>query len=160
MSSFTIRVDADSCPVSVRDMIIRFAERLKIKAVFTANRIIPLKPSSYVRMEVSENLPDAADNQIVAQCGNDDIVITRDIPLAQRLVDKGITVLNDRGTVYTAENIRERLSIRNFNLELYEQGIAADKTDRFGKKELNLFANSLDRELQKKLKNTANKIRR
>lgn len=152
MSSFTIRVDADSCPASVREMIIRFAERLKIKAVFTANRVIPLKRSNYVHMEVAENLPDAADNQIVAQCGNDDIVITRDIPLAQRLVDMGITVLNDRGILYTAENIRERLSIRNFNLGLYEQGIAPEKTDRFGKKELNLFANSLDKELQKKLK--------
>lgn len=103
-------------------------------------------------MEASENLPDAADNQIVAQCGNNDIVITRDIPLAQRLVDMGITVLNDRGILYTAENIRERLSLRNFNLELYERGIAAEKTDRFGKKELNLFANSFDREIQKKLK--------
>jgi len=152
MSAFTIRVDADSCPVSVREMIIRFADRLKIETVFTANRIIPLPRSHYVRMEVSENLPDAADNQIVAQCGNNDIVITRDIPLAQRLVDMGITVLNDRGILYTAENIRERLSLRNFNLELYERGIAAEKTDRFGKKELNLFANSFDREIQKKLK--------
>jgi len=153
MSAFTIRVDADSCPVKVREMIVRFADRLKITAVFTANRIIPLPPSSYVRMEVSENLPDAADNSIVLQCQSDDIVITRDIPLAQRLVDMGITVLNDRGIIYTAENIRERLSLRNFNLELYERGIAGEKTEHFGKKELNLFANSFDKVLQKKLKN-------
>ena len=146
-------VDADSCPVSVREMIIRFAERLKLKTVFAANRSIPLPSRKFLHMHVTENTADAADNYIVENCTHDDIVVTRDIPLAKRLVDKGITVLNDRGTVYNAENIGERLSLRNFNLELYESGLNAEKTGSFGKKELNLFANGLDRELHKKLKN-------
>ena len=159
MANLTVWVDADSCPVGVRAMIIRFAHRLQIPAVFAANRPIPLEPPSpFIRMQISDATPDAADNYIVEHCGEDDVVVTRDIPLASRLVEKGITVLNDRGAVYTNENIRERLSLRNFNLELYENGLKGDQTGSFGKKELNLFANSFDRELQKKLKRTANKV--
>ncbi|MGI5173389.1 DUF188 domain-containing protein [Treponema sp. OMZ 840] len=153
MQAFTVWVDADSCPIGVRDMIIRFAQRLKIPTVFTANRPIPLNTRcSFIRMTVSETTPDAADNYIVEHCSPADIAVTRDIPLASRLIDKGIRVLNDRGTVYTRENIGERLSLRNFNLELYENGLAGEKTSSFGKKELNLFANSFDKELQKKIK--------
>lgn len=153
MANLTVWVDADSCPVGVRAMIIRFAHRLQIPAVFAANRPIPLEPPSpFIRMHISEATADAADNYIVEHCGENDVAVTRDIPLASRLVEKGITVLNDRGVVYTDENIRERLSLRNFNLELYENGLKGDKTASFGKKELNLFANSFDRELQKKLK--------
>ena len=127
MEKPTLWVDADSCPVSVRNMIIRFAQRLKLHAVFAANRLIP-----------------------VPCC--DDIVVTRDILLAERLLKKGVTVLNDRGVLYSTDSIRERLSLRNFNLHLYESGCAGERTDSFGKKELNAFANSLDRELHKKLR--------
>ena len=81
-----------------------------------------------------------------------DIVITRDILLAERLLAKEITTINDRGLCFTKENIKEKLSMRNFNLELFECGLIGDKTSTFGKKELNDFANCFDREIQKKLK--------
>lgn len=152
MEKPTLWVDADSCPVSVRDMIIRFAQRLKLHAVFAANRLILLPRCDLLTMAVTEALPDSADNYIVQNSTDNDIVVTRDILLAERLLKKGVTVLNDRGILYSTDSIRERLSLRNFNLHLYESGCAGERTDSFGKKELNAFANSLDRELHKKLR--------
>jgi len=150
---FTIWVDADSCPIQVRDVIIRASKRLQLPANFVANRIIPLPAShSLLKMIVSDTTPDAADNVIVEQCKKNDLVITRDIPLANRLVENKILVINDRGIVYDKENIRERLSLRNFNLELFNLGLTGEKNSSFGKKELQQFSNCFDRELQKKIK--------
>jgi uncharacterized protein YaiI (UPF0178 family) len=103
-------------------------------------------------MIVADTTPDAADDYIVEHAGLEDLVITRDIPLARRLVDRHIRVINDRGTIYTDENIRERLAMRNLMLDLYNNGMAPEKTDRYGKKELNNFANALDRETTRLLR--------
>lgn len=149
---FSFWIDADSCPVQVRDIIIRFALRLEIKTFYVANHLIPIPNKPNFFMITTDNTPDAADNYIVENAGINDIIITRDIPLAHRLVSKSITVINDRGVVYTAENISERLSLRNFNLDLFQLGLCPEKTNTFGKKEVNNFANSFDREIQKKLK--------
>ncbi|OJF76924.1 MAG: hypothetical protein BKP49_04980 [Treponema sp. CETP13] len=150
---FTIWIDADSCPVQVREVIIRASMRLDIPAIFVANRSISLPKNKLLSMIVSEATPDAADNIIVEKSMIRDIVITRDIPLANRLVEKKVRVINDRGIVYDEENIRQRLSIRNFNLELFNMGLVGEKSSSFGKKELQNFANCFDRELQKKIKN-------
>ena len=96
--------------------------------------------------------PDAADNYIVEHIGGNDIAVTRDIPLAARLAEKHICVINDRGILYTPDTVSERLSLRNFNLELCENGLMPERTGIYGKKELNKFANCLDREIQKKLR--------
>lgn len=151
--SFSIWVDADSCPVDVRQIIIRFSKRLQIKTYFVANHAISIPKSELFEMLISDATPDAADNIIVDKIGFNDIAITRDIPLASRLVEKNTTVINDRGTLFTPENIREKLSMRNFNKTLYENGLLSEKNSSFGKKEANLFANCLDREIQKKLRN-------
>ncbi len=150
--TFTLWVDADSCPVQVRELIIRFAKRLQTKTIFVANRTIPLPPLSMLSMVVSDDSADAADNYIVENSSENDITITRDVPLAARLVEKNIVVLSDRGKIYTKENIRESLSFRNFNLELIQSGIPEMKTNAYSKKDLNQFANMLDRELQKKIR--------
>lgn len=152
MAIFSIWVDADSCPTLVRDLIIRFSKRLSLNCYYVANRQIGIPKSENFKMIVTENTKDAADNYIVDNATINDIVVTRDILLAERLLEKEITTINDRGLTFTKENIKEKLSIRNFNLELYECGLIGDKTSSFGKKELNDFANCLDREIQKKLK--------
>ena len=72
--------------------------------------------------------------------------------MASRLLDKNITTINDRGLLFTSENIKEKLSLRNFNKELYDNGILSEKTSTFSKKDVNNFANCFDREIQKKLK--------
>ncbi|MCM1322006.1 MAG: DUF188 domain-containing protein [Bacteroides sp.] len=153
---FLLWVDADSCPVQVRDLIIRFSNRLQVQTVFVANRLIPLKKNALAQMVITSSAKDSADDYIAEHAEKKDIVVTRDIPLAARLVEKQITVLNDRGIIFTPENIKERLSMRNFSLMLIEQGITPQKTSTLSKKEINAFANCLDRELQKRIKKHTN----
>ena len=158
-SLFTIWVDADSCPTPARDLIIRFSLRLELTCIFVANREISIpKKNPLFKMIICDVTPDAADNYIVQNAEENDIVITRDIPLAARLVEKKIQVINDRGILYDESNIRERLSLRNFNLELFQSGLIPEKTKKKKKKELNLFANCFDRELQKKIRNLKSQI--
>ena len=152
MIDFSIWVDADSCPIPVKDIIFRFCKRLQIKLIFVANHEIPMPKSQLFQMIVCDATPDAADNYIVDNAMENDIVITRDIPMAARLLEKNITTINDRGLLFTSENIREKLSLRNFNKELYDNGILSEKTSTFSKKDVNNFANCFDREIQKKLK--------
>ena len=152
MTDFSIWVDADSCPIPVKDIIFRFCKRLSLKLIFVANHEIPMPKSPLFKMIVCDATPDAADNYIVENALQHDIVITRDIPMAARLLEKNITTINDRGLLFTSENIREKLSLRNFNKELYDNGILSEKTSTFSKKDVNNFANCFDREIQKKLK--------
>ena len=149
---FSIWVDADSCPTNVRELLVRFVVRLKIPCNFVANRQIPLPQTKLITMIITENSEGSADDYIVSHVEPNDLVVTRDIPLAARLIEKKITTINDRGKVFSAESIREDLSIRNFNYQLFTMGIQSDKTSKFNKKNLNDFANCLDRELQKKIK--------
>jgi uncharacterized protein YaiI (UPF0178 family) len=148
-----IWIDADSCPRIIRDYIIEYADKLHIPVVFAANRnIIPVKKTQFFSMIICENKPGAADDYISEHATCSDIVVTRDIPLAARLVEKKITVLNDRGTVYTSENIRERLSERDFNLQLAQIGVIQDGMHSYSKKQFSLFANCFDREIHQLIK--------
>ncbi len=153
---FSIWVDADSCPTDVRELIVRFIVRLKIPCNFVANRQIPLpqysKKTNLITMIITDNSEGSADDFIVSNVEPNDLVITRDIPLAARLIEKKITTINDRGKLFTSESIREDLSIRNFNYQLFTMGIQLDKANKFNKKNLNDFANCFDREIQKKIK--------
>ena len=146
-----ILVDADSCPRDAREMLLRFSSRLGIKAVFAANRLIPGMPANpeEAQMELCPPGDGAADDRIVALARPGDLVLTRDLPLAERLVEAGITVLDDRGRVFTRENIRERRSIRDFVVGLAETGLDMERIPSYGSKELKALANSLDRELSR-----------
>ncbi len=148
----TIWIDADSCPRQVREMIFRAALRLRLPLALVANRPIPFPKNDLFSMILSDSSPDAADDYIVEHAETNDLIITRDIPLAKRLVDNKMRVINDRGTVYTETNINDRLGLRNLMLDLHNSGIYPAKTSQFGKKELQEFANALDRELQKMIK--------
>lgn len=145
-------IDADSCPRQVRDLVCRAAKRVSADVNFVANRKIPFDPAPHHRMFVCDATPDAADDYICENATGGDLVITRDIPLAKRLVSKCVRVINDRGTVYTETNINERLSMRNLMLDLYNNGIMPERSGQFGKKEIQEFANALDRELTRLLK--------
>ena len=150
-----IFVDADSCPRAAREMVLRFSARLGIKSVFAANRPIPGLTKT-ATMEICPAVEGAADKRIVELAGPEDLVITRDLPLAEQLVDLHITVLDDRGRTFTKENIRERRSLRDFTVGLAENGLDYERSPSYGKKELNTLANSLDRELSRLMKRTAN----
>lgn len=147
-----ILVDADSCPRAARDLVLRRAAKLKLRAIFAANRRLPAVngtecDTAGVQMEVCPTGENSADDRIVELAHKGDLVITRDVPLAKRLVEKNVSVLDDRGRVFTSNNINELLSIRNFTVGLAENGLGAERTANYGKKELKSFADSLDRTL-------------
>jgi uncharacterized protein YaiI (UPF0178 family) len=147
-----IFVDADSCPKPVREAVLRATKRTGIPAIFAANRIIPGIAGANITMEVCPSHEGAADDFIVLHAEFGDLVITRDIPLASRLVQNSIAVLNDRGRIYTEENIREQLSIRNFVVGLAESGMGIERTASYGPKELKQFSDGFDKTLTKLMK--------
>ena len=150
-----ILVDADSCPKDARELVLRRAAKLKIQPVFAANRPIPTtgisgraggsSTDNSAIMEVCTQHENSADDRIVELAQPGDLVISRDIPLAKRLVEKNVTVIDDRGRVFTRENINEALSVRDFMVGLAENGMGIERKKSYGKKELKTFADSLDR---------------
>lgn len=140
-----ILVDADSCPKPARHLILRAAARTALTAVFAANRPIPGISGPGVVMEVCPAGEGAADDRIAELARPGDLVVTRDIPLASRLVETAIPVIDDRGQVYTKENIREKLSLRDFKVGLADNGLGVERTASYGKRELKNFADTLDR---------------
>ena len=147
-----IWVDADACPAPIKELIIRAAGRLKIPAVFVANKHIGLPDSAYVSNIRVDLGPEVVDEYIANHAEPCDFAVTQDIPLASALVPKGVTVINPRGELYTLSNIRERLSIRNFMQELREAGEVTPGPGQFGPRERQRFSNTLDREITKCLK--------
>lgn len=147
-----IWIDADSCPKPVKEIIERASKRERLELIFTANRKIPMENNELFTMIITEATDQSADLYIVDNVEEGDLVITRDIPLADELVEKNIAVLNDRGVLYTIENIKERLSVRNFMYELREYGGGVERHTAFGPKEKQAFANAFDRQLRKMLK--------
>jgi len=140
-----ILVDADSCPKPARELALRRAKKLKLGIVFAANRRIP--QTSGAEMEICPVKEDSADDRIVELAVKGDLVITRDVPLAKRLVEKSVSVIDDRGRVFTADNINELLSVRNFKVGLADNGLETERTANYGKKELKSLADALDRTL-------------
>jgi uncharacterized protein YaiI (UPF0178 family) len=143
-----IFVDADSCPRAARELAQRRAKKLKIRIIFAANRPIP--GIEACDMEICPNKENSADDRIVELAERGDLVITRDVPLAKRLVEKDVETLDDRGRHFTTDNINELLSLRNFMVGLAENGLGIERTANYGRKEFKNFADSLDRILAKR----------
>ncbi|MGP1438986.1 MAG: YaiI/YqxD family protein [Treponema sp.] len=148
----TIWVDADSCPVRVRQIVCKASLRLSVPSVFVANRPIPIINHELIRFVQTAEIEQSADDYIISASQKGDLVITRDIPLAATLVDLGINVINDRGILFTLNNVRERLSIRDFMYEVRSNGLVTDKMGTFNKKDLQNFSNTFDSILTKLIK--------
>lgn len=147
-----IWVDADACPGAVRDIVLRAAERLRVPAVFVANKRLTLPRSSFVSsVQVGAGL-DVADQHLAANAQAGDLAVTQDIPLAALLVARGVVVLDPRGELFTPDNIDERLSVRNFMHELREGGVMTGGPSGFGPQDRQQFAATFDRELTRLLK--------
>lgn len=140
-----IWVDADACPVAIKEILFRAAEREQIPVTLVANQWLRTPPSRFVRaVQVPAGL-DVADNEIVQRASADDLVVTQDIPLAALVVDKGALAINPRGELYTAETIAQRLGMRNFMDELRGAGIDTGGPAVFHARDKQAFANQLDR---------------
>ncbi len=148
-----IWVDSDSCPVKIREIVIRAANRVGINAVFVANREIPGVESNNSSLIVVEKGEGVADAYIVARASEGDLAITRDIPLAADLVAKGVLVLDDRGSVMDSSNIRERLSMRNAMTELRSYGIVSETTKPMSQRDIQQFAAAFDKQLRQWINN-------
>jgi uncharacterized protein YaiI (UPF0178 family) len=146
-----ILVDADSCPAPVRELILRASGRTKTPAFFAANRNIPGIEGENIQMLICPPSESSADDCLTALAQKGDIAVTRDIPLAERLLTAGAAVLDDRGRIYTADNIREKLSLRNFTVGLAENGYDFERNAVFGRREIKAFADSFDKLLTKLL---------
>jgi len=145
----TIWVDADACPVPVKEILFKAAERTKTPLILVANQYIATPPSLVIKsMQVSSGF-DVADNYIVEQAQEGDLVITADIPLASEVIDKKAIALNPRGELYTTENIKQRLNIRDFMDTMRASGLQSGGQAKYGDKDKQQFANQLDKYLAK-----------
>lgn len=148
-----IWVDADACPLTIKKIIFKAAVRTQTLVTLVSNQFLVVPVSVFIKtMKVMGGF-DVADDEIVQQMESGDLVITADIPLADRVVEKGGIALNPRGQLYTPNNIKERLSIRDFNEQLRNSGIQTCKIPKLSQREVMAFANTLDRILSKVKKN-------
>lgn len=143
-------MDADACPGVIKDILFRAAERSQVMTTFVANKVLYVPPSAYLRaLQVSKGF-DVADNEIVAMLEAGDLVITADIPLAAQVIEKQAHALNPRGEFYSAENIRERLAMRDFMESLRASGVETQGPNAMQASDRHAFARQLDQFLARK----------
>jgi len=144
-----IWVDADACPKIIREILFRAAERTQTPLTLVANQLIPTPPSRVIRaLQVPAGF-DVADNEIVKRVCADDLVITSDIPLASEVIEKGAAALSPRGERFTPENIKSRLSMRDFMDSFRASGINTGGPAAMSQADRQNFANYLDSWLAK-----------
>lgn len=145
-----IWVDADACPVVIKDILFRAAERAEIETILVANHYLKIPPSKFISfVQVSSGF-DVADDEIVSRAEKHDLVITADIPLAAEAVEKGCLALNPRGELYTESNIKQRLNMRDFMDTLRSSGIQTGGVPPISQGDRQAFANNLDKLLAKR----------
>ena len=147
-----IYVDADGFPRAAKEILVRAALRLGVPIVFVANKPVCREPSPLISSLLVPGGPDIADDRIVELAEAGDLVITADIPLADRVVSKGAFALNPRGKLYRSENVKDSLALRDLLSELRDCGLMTGGPPAFGKKDCRVFADQLDRFLIRRLK--------
>ncbi|AWI79628.1 MAG: YaiI/YqxD family protein [Betaproteobacteria bacterium HGW-Betaproteobacteria-13] len=145
-----IWVDADACPGVVKDILFRAAERTGQALTLVANQYLRTPPSAHIAMVQVPPGFDEADKYIATRVEPSDLVITADIPLAAEVVAKGARALSPRGELYSKDNIRELLDLRNFMDTLRSTGVDTGGPAAFGPSDRQAFANRLDRILRAK----------
>ena len=149
-----IWVDADACPVVIKDILFRAAERTGVQLTLVANQPVRIPPSRCIRfVQVAAGF-DVADDEIVKRLDAGDLVITADIPLAAEAIEKGAHALNPRGELYSADNIRARLNMRDFMDTLRSSGIDTGGPPALSQSDRKSFANHLDKILTRHAGNT------
>ncbi len=144
-----IYVDADACPKAIKDILFKAARRTGIELLLVANQRLSIPAARNIKMHQVPQGIDVADQFIAIECSADDLVITADIPLADIIVSKGASALNPRGELYTEENIKLRLGVRNIMDELRGSGVQTGGPKTMNPRDIQQFANALDRWLAK-----------
>jgi uncharacterized protein YaiI (UPF0178 family) len=144
-----IWVDADACPKVIKEILFRAANRVPVPVTLVANHAVQVPRSRYICFIQVAGGFDVADNHIVQQTKPGDLVVTADIPLASEVIANGCLALNPRGNLYTSENIRERLNMRDFMDTLRGSGVDTGGPAALSQADRKVFANQLDRLLAK-----------
>ena len=144
-----IWVDADACPAVIKEILFRAAERTGVQLTLVANQPVHIPPSRFIKLLQVPSGFDVADNEIVKRLSAGDLVITSDIPLAAEVIENGGHALNPRGELYSAENIRARLNMRDFMDTLRASGINTGGPPVLSQSDRKSFANHLDKFLTK-----------
>ncbi len=147
-----IFIDADAFPNVIRDILIKASLRLNIDLIFVANKPLRLEKLAHLSLILVPEGPDVADDRIAGLVQPGDLVITADIPLADRVVAKNAFAMNPRGMLYTEHNIKDRLAMRDLLNELRDNGMITGGPAVFCKKDRQAFANQLDSFLVRQLK--------
>jgi len=145
-----IWVDADACPVVIKEILFRAAERTETKVTFIANQYIKTPPSKFISSVQVMSGFDIADNEIVQRANTDDLVVTQDIPLADEVIKKGAHALSPRGELFTKNTIKARLNIRDFMDTMRASGIQTGGPPALNQSDRKAFADHLDKWLLRK----------
>lgn len=140
-----IWIDGDACPKAVKQILFRAAVKRKVLVIIVANHLVSIPPSPFIkRVQVAQGF-DKADDYIVAEAQSRDLVITADIIMADHLVTKGAYALSPRGMLYTPDNIKHILTMRNLNESLRDNGLIRGGMEALSAKDIQQFSNHLDK---------------
>ena len=146
-------IDGDAFPNLLKAIVLRAVEKQKIDTVVIANKKINIGTSNHIKYIIIDQGADEADDKIVELVETNDLVITADIPLADRTIAKNAHAIDHRGAMYTQDNIKQYLAIRNLMQEIRDSGEMTKGPAPFSQKDAQQFANSLNNFLQKYNKN-------
>ncbi len=149
---FKIYVDADAFPNLLKPILIRSIERLKIPTFVVSNKKVSIGKSKYVNYIIVEAGADEADHKIVEMAENGDLIITADIPLADRIINKNAHAIDHRGELFTRDNIKQYLAMRNLMEQIRDSGEITKGPKPFSQKDAHNFANQLNSFLTKIMK--------
>ena len=144
-ASFKIWVDADACPNLIKNVIFRLADNRQVDVVLVSNHYVKTPNSRFVSAKQVGKGFDEADNEIIALMSGGDLVVTGDLPLANDVIQKRGFAINPRGTVYDEENIKSHLSRRDLMEDLRDSGVVSGGPSALNKKNVQEFANAIDR---------------
>lgn len=144
-----IWVDADACPIVIKEILYRAAERKQLPLTLVANQPLSVPKSKFIKTKQVASGFDVADDEIVRLCSNGDLVITSDIPLAAEVIEKGAQALSSRGELFTPSNIRARLNVRDFMDTMRASGVQTGGPPPLSQSDRKAFADNLDRILAK-----------
>lgn len=143
-------MDADACPVAVKEILYRAAQRTRTPLTLVANQMLRVPPSPWISAVQVPSGFDRADQRIAQEAEAGDVVVTADVPLAALVIAKGATVIDPRGDLLDAGCIQERLTMRNFMESLRSSGVETGGPPAFSQADRQAFANQLDRLLAKR----------
>lgn len=140
-----IWIDGDACPKAIKQILFRAATKRQVMVIIVANHLAQIPPSPFIKRVQVESGFDKADKYIVAHVAVSDLVITADIILADEVITKKAVALSPRGMLYTPNNMKQILTMRNLNESLRESGLVRGGLETLSAKEIQSFSNHLDR---------------